>query len=163
MTANLTHFTAWLVNDPSCLDQDCMDVTVLEDELISEGPNGEIREADWASNGPQVFYAVTTVNAREGDAQDGTDEAKDLLSEAGWTVTGKWAPTDNAYTVTVERDADAHDGIEVGDRVILPLNFIPADWSRAGEVVEVSSQTIVVHLDDGHRQELPTDEVTRTA
>jgi hypothetical protein len=99
MTA--THFTAWLVNDTSCLDQPCMDVTVLEDDLIGEDP--EDRGA-WSSNGNTHFYAVTTVDARDGDDADGVTQAEELLRAAGWRTVGQWDVTTSAYVVTVERD-----------------------------------------------------------
>ena len=51
----------------------------------------------------------------------------------------------------------------VGARVTVPDYAVPDDWARAGEIVEVNDETVVVELDDGHRQELPTDEVTVTA
>ncbi|MGP4114644.1 hypothetical protein ACTWP5_27510 [Streptomyces sp. 4N509B] len=94
------HFTAWLVNDRSALETDYMDVTVIEDELIGGDPEDETA---WASHGDQQFHAVTTVDARDGDAEDGIREAVDLLDDAGWRVVGKWEATPNAYTATVER------------------------------------------------------------
>lgn len=115
-----THFTAWLVNDTSALDQDCMDVTILEDE-ISGYRDGEIsgeydphtgeaaieqtEQPIWSSTSQQVFYAVTTVNAKDGDVKDGCDEAETLMAQAGWRIVGDWDAVDNAYIVTVERDA----------------------------------------------------------
>ncbi|MFF3547093.1 hypothetical protein ACFYXD_35310 [Streptomyces platensis] len=97
------HFTAWLVNDPSALDQPCMDIAILEDELIAGDPEDD---GSWGtdSSKPTAFYAVTKVDARDGDAQDGIDEAEDLMSAAGWRTVGNWDTVDNAYIVTVERD-----------------------------------------------------------
>lgn len=97
------HFTAWLVNDPSALDQPCMDVAILEDQLIGMDPEDE---SAWAtdSSKPTAFYAVTTVDARHGDAEDGCDQAEDLMRAAGWKTVGQWDTVDNAYIVTVERD-----------------------------------------------------------
>jgi hypothetical protein len=99
------HFTAWLVNDPSALDQACMDVTILEDQLIGANPEDD---AAWStdSSKPTALYAVTTVDARDGDAEDGCDEAEDLMREAGWRTVGAWEAVDNAYIVTVERNED---------------------------------------------------------
>jgi hypothetical protein len=99
MTA--THFTAWLVNDPSALDADACDVTVIEDELIGGDPEDD---GDWSSHGEEQFRAVTTVDARDGDIQDAIKEAEALLAAAGWSIVGEWDSADNAYTVTVERD-----------------------------------------------------------
>lgn len=48
----------------------------------------------------------------------------------------------------------------VGARATVPADSIPEDWASTGEVVEVNTETVVVELDGGHRQELPTDEVT---
>jgi hypothetical protein len=98
------HFTAWLVNAPSALDQPCMDVTILEDQLIGANPEDE---GAWSTDTskPTAFYAVTSIDARDGDAEDGCDEAEDLMREAGWRTVGNWEAVDNAYIVTVERDA----------------------------------------------------------
>jgi hypothetical protein len=98
------HFTAWLVNDASALDQDCMDLTILEDELRGEDPTDD---GNWSTDTskPTAFYAVTTVSAEDGDIDDAITEAVDLMATAGWSIVGKWDTTDNAYIVTVERDA----------------------------------------------------------
>lgn len=50
----------------------------------------------------------------------------------------------------------------VGARCTVPEYSVPEDWNRSGEIVEVNDETVVVELDDGHRQELPTEEVTIT-
>jgi hypothetical protein len=99
----IRHFTAWLVNIPSCLDQDFMDLTVLEDELIGDPDDG-----NWATDSSKepAFYAITTVDALDGDVEDAQREAKELLTAAGWSIVGDWDVTDNAYVVTVERDED---------------------------------------------------------
>lgn len=103
MSNSPRHFTAWLVNDPSCLDQGCMDITIWEDALIGGDPE---RDGDWATDSTkdQSFYAVTTVDARDGDVQDAMDEAATLMGAAGWHTVGKWDAVDNAYIVTVARD-----------------------------------------------------------
>lgn len=102
MNSTITHFTAWLVNDTSCLDQGCMDVTILQDKLIGGDP---ANERDWACDAsvPALFYAVTTVNAQDGDIDDAITESKDLMENAGWRIVGDWDAVDNAYIVTVER------------------------------------------------------------
>ncbi|GAX57262.1 hypothetical protein [Streptomyces olivochromogenes] len=100
----LTHFTAWLVNDTSALDQPCMDVTVIEDQAISYKQDEEGNETPvWASQGDQKFYAVTTVDARDGDIDDAQTETEALLAASGWKTVGDWDVTDNAYIVTVEK------------------------------------------------------------
>lgn len=48
----------------------------------------------------------------------------------------------------------------VGARITVPADSIPEDWARTGEIVEVNPETVVVELAGGHRQELPTDDVT---
>ena len=60
----------------------------------------------------------------------------------------------------VARIAPLEEAMTVGTRVTVPDYSIPEDWAHAGEIVEVNSETVVVALDDGHRQELPADEVT---
>ena len=98
------HFTAWMVNAPSALDQGCMDITILEDELIGADPEDD---GAWSTDTskPTAFYTVTTIDARDGDAEDGCDEAEDLMRDTGWRTVGNWEAVDNAYIVTVERDA----------------------------------------------------------
>ncbi|MGW8851571.1 hypothetical protein ACWGNE_27805 [Streptomyces xiamenensis] len=95
-----THFTAWLVNDLSALETEFIDITVIEDELIGGNPE---REDDWASQGDQVFHAVTSVSAEDGDIDDAKSEARHLIETAGWRIAGEWRVTSNAYLVTVER------------------------------------------------------------
>jgi hypothetical protein len=97
-----THFTAWLVNDTSCLDQPCMDITVLEDELLGEDPADH---AAWTtdSSKPIAFHALTTVDARDGDIDRGIAEAEAAMDAAGWRIVGAWDAVDNAYIVPVER------------------------------------------------------------
>ncbi|MBB1253065.1 hypothetical protein H3146_06735 [Streptomyces sp. OF3] len=100
MTAR--HFTAWLVNDPSCLDTAACDVTVLEDQLIGGDPDSD---DDWStdSSKPIAFHATTTIDARDGDIDQAISEAEQLMDEAGWKTAGDWKPVPNAYIVTVER------------------------------------------------------------
>jgi len=103
-----THFTAWLVNAPSDLDGDFIDVTVLEDKAVSYDVDEDGNETPaWGtdSSKPTAFYAVTTVDAKNGDVRDAIDEAEELMAAAGWSVTGTWDTVPNAYIVTVERDA----------------------------------------------------------
>src|SRR5690348_13396099 len=112
----VTHFTAWLVTDTSALDQPCMDVTVIEDQAISYKQDEEGNETPvWASQGDQKFYAVTTVDAHDGDAEDGIGEAESLMLAAGWKTVGEWEAVDNAYIVTVEYDGDYRHTIETTD------------------------------------------------
>ena len=99
--SEVKHFTAWLVNARSCLDQDNMDVTVLEDELTgAENPDDP---GDWATDGTKdpAFYAVTSVDARDGETDDAIREAEGLLAAAGWTVAGPWAGVDCGYIAVV--------------------------------------------------------------
>lgn len=51
--------------------------------------------------------------------------------------------------------------ITAGSRIVIPAHSVPEDWPTTGEAVEVGAETIVVELDNGRRQELPADEVTR--
>lgn len=140
------HFTAWLVNVPSCLDQPFMDLTVLEDELI--GGDAE-DDAEWATDGSKepAFYAITTVNALDGDDEDGQREAKELLTDAGWSIVGDWDVTDNAYVITVERD-DISDEAAPTTTAWLTLD---AGCLIHGQGVEVG---IIDHTHDGDREVL---------
>ncbi|MGW3491867.1 helix-turn-helix domain-containing protein [Streptomyces sp. NPDC001054] len=119
MTAQ--HFTAWMTNDWSCLEGDDMDVSVLEDEAVSyreeilsedwDPATGdvvrEVRETPmWESNGNRVFWALTGVDAREGDVEEGIKVAEELLDAAGWRRVGDWEATTSSYIVTVEYDGD---------------------------------------------------------
>ncbi len=99
------HFTAWMCNDPSCLDTPFMDVTVLEDMLVNGDPE---KDSEWSSDStkPVAFFARTTVDAKEGDAQAGIDQAEELMSAAGWRTVGGWDALDTAYVCTVVKDED---------------------------------------------------------
>jgi hypothetical protein len=101
------HFTAWMATGSSVLDQPNMDVTIIEDALT--GADGDDPRA-WSSgvpgDAPHPFYAMTEINAREGDAEDGIKAAEALMAAAGWRVVSKWEATPDAYTATVERDEE---------------------------------------------------------
>ena len=100
-----THFTAWLVNDASCLDQSNCDLTVLEDQLIGADPEDD---GSWSTDTSKdtALYAVTDVDASDCDIEDAINQAEQMLAAAGWTIAGtSWEAVDNAYIVTVERTA----------------------------------------------------------
>lgn len=99
------HFTAWVVNDPASLDTGCMDVTVIPDVIGGyRDMNGE-EEPVWSSDStrPHAFHAVTSVDAKEGDGEDGCSEAETLMLAAGWRVVGEWDTFPNSFAATVER------------------------------------------------------------
>lgn len=48
----------------------------------------------------------------------------------------------------------------IGTAVTVPYYAVPEDWAHQGEIIETNGETVVVELTDGHRQELPADEVT---
>jgi hypothetical protein len=50
--------------------------------------------------------------------------------------------------------------VKVGARVTVPAHAVPEDWPATGEAIEVGEETTVVELDNGRRQEIPSDEVT---
>jgi hypothetical protein len=101
-----THFTAWLVNDTSALETAACDITILQDEINGYRTDDEGNETtpEWTSTDTQMFHAVTTVDAKEGDINDAITEATDLMSKAGWTTVGDWEAVDIAYVITVERN-----------------------------------------------------------
>jgi len=121
MTAE-RHYTAWMTNDPSCVPNGFMDVTVLEDEAVSYRGQAISEEYDpeagellketeevpvWESRGEQKFYAETSIAVRDedgnpGDAADGIREAESLMEKAGWKVVGEWEATPTSYVATVE-------------------------------------------------------------
>jgi len=94
------HFTAWLCNIPSMLDQPNMDINVLEDELIGDPEEGEVA---WACiGGESAFYAVTDMPADDYEGNP-LPEAERILTEAGWARAGEWSSVDTGYTLTVTR------------------------------------------------------------
>lgn len=119
---NPRHYTAWMTNDPSCVPNGLMDVTVIEDEAVDyreevvseeyDPASGEVvketREVPvWESRGAHMFYAETSVAVRDedgsaGDASVGMREAEALMEKAGWRVVGDWEATPTSYVATVE-------------------------------------------------------------
>ncbi|BFP50049.1 hypothetical protein KCMC57_64170 (plasmid) [Kitasatospora sp. CMC57] len=101
-----THFTAWLVDDRSCLDQDNCDVTVLADDITTvidyDGNGFEVEKPEYSSTGAPVFYGITGVDARDGNVDDAIREAEQMLDAAGWVVTGTWEAVGTSYVVEVE-------------------------------------------------------------
>jgi hypothetical protein len=105
MTA--THFTAWLTVDTTCLTGPVCDVAVLQDEAVSYRADQDGTESPvWGSTGDPLFHADTTVDAKDGDHDDAIKQAKELLDNAGWTITGDWDTVDTGYIATVERDTE---------------------------------------------------------
>ncbi|MBQ1165512.1 hypothetical protein KBZ21_46815, partial [Streptomyces sp. A73] len=51
------------------------------------------------------------------------------------------------------------DTMTIGTRVTVPDYSVPEGRALAGEIVEKNDETVIVELDDGHRQELPTNEI----
>lgn len=96
---NTGYYTAWLTNAPSALDGTLTEVTVLPDKIVGERDG----QPDRTSVGNPLFHAVTTVDARDGDEDQATREAEDLLTPAGWRLTGDWRGVTTGCTVTVER------------------------------------------------------------
>jgi prevent-host-death family protein len=72
----------------------------------------------------------------------------DIVLTRNGTPVARIAPLENSVPITV------------GTRITVPDYSVPEDWTRDGEVVEVGEETVVVELDNGHRQELPLDEIT---
>ncbi|NUP24161.1 MAG: hypothetical protein HOZ81_50515 [Streptomyces sp.] len=99
-----THFTAWLVNDRTCLDQDNCDITVLADDITTDyGPDdSEAEKTVYSSTGEPLFYAVTGVSARDGDGDAAIREAEELLADSGWRITGSWEAVGTGGVVEVE-------------------------------------------------------------
>lgn len=98
------HFTAWITTDASALDNDLCDVVVFADEVIALGFDEDGNEAPvWASNGPRLYAATTSITPSEDRAEDLIAEAEQLLAEAGWTIEGTWEAVKTGYTATVTR------------------------------------------------------------
>lgn len=95
----MQHFTAWITSDPSCLDQPNMDVVVLADILVGEPDDDNA----WTSTSDQQFTAATSVPADGGDIQAAICEVADLLTDAGWEITGGWSDVPTGYIATVTR------------------------------------------------------------
>ncbi|MGW5353385.1 hypothetical protein ACWERV_23100 [Streptomyces sp. NPDC004031] len=111
MNPDSAHFTAWITKDPQFLETDRMDVLIMEDTVMvpQTTPDGR-RIQIWETDGNMVFYAVTSVDAREGDVYDAMKEAELLMQQAGWRTVGPWglvpeAPNDHEYIATVEPNA----------------------------------------------------------
>lgn len=97
--SDITHFRAWLVNDP--LDQENCDIFILEDKCIGE-PGDECSWSTDTTKNP-AFYALAAVNAKDGAIEDACREAERVMRLAGWQTVGDWETTANAYTATVVR------------------------------------------------------------
>lgn len=93
-----THFTAWITNDPSFLAGDYIDVIVLADK---EGGERNGRPV-WVSVGDPLFHADTTVRPDGSADKEAEEQAKALLEQAGWQVTGDFEGVTTGYIATVE-------------------------------------------------------------
>lgn len=48
----------------------------------------------------------------------------------------------------------------IGDRVVVDDEQVPEEWAKAGEIIEMDTQSYTVRLDDGHLSEVLYDQVT---
>lgn len=101
MTTVTTHFTVWVCNDPSSLEGSNCDVEVKADKPLAYYDDEQ--RISWESTGDPLLRAVTSVDARDGDIDQALREAKGMLEEAGWEITGKWEALADAYVAEVER------------------------------------------------------------
>ncbi|MFD3970347.1 type II toxin-antitoxin system Phd/YefM family antitoxin [Streptomyces cyaneofuscatus] len=89
----------------------------------------------------------------------GIEEARKTLGDLANEV----RYTGNTITLTrhgkpIAQLTPMETGMTVGTRVTIPDYAVPEDWACTGEITELNDETVVVLLDDGHRQELPVDE-----
>lgn len=61
---------------------------------------------------------------------------------------------DKGRYLLAQRREDAARAMSPGDPVRLPREMVPEDWPCTGVVEEIKEDTMVVELDDGHRQEV---------
>lgn len=137
----------------------------LSELLDQEAAAAVKRELDAASERIRRFGEQT------GDRQNARKYARVVIEDYtpserlnGVTATAKAAArtmSDVAAAVpTAETMQAVRAALAVGIEVTVPEHAVPEDWDRRGEVVELNEETVVVELRGGHRQELPTDEVT---
>lgn len=98
MTNTTKHYTAWLTNVRSALDQPNMDITILEDEAIGDPENGD---GTWACAGGEAVYYTVTDMAADDYWGDCTAVATNILRHAGWDTTDEWTSNDTGYAVSV--------------------------------------------------------------
>lgn len=99
------HFTAWLTNDPGCVETDVCELTVLQDTLIGQDPTDpRAWGTDTSMDAP--LFSLTSVDVRTGDIEDAVQEAEEILRHNGWTIVSDgWEPTVTSYIATVEKTA----------------------------------------------------------
>ncbi len=153
----MTHFTAWLTFDPTCLDGDTADVSVLADEAAGERTDEHGNTVtEWTSTGDPLFHADTGIH-HTGDRQKIADRAQELLAAEGWDVAAdKWADVPTGLVIEVTYTPT------VGDRVIVADGAVRASSPNTGAVVKDvdDDDTVMVELDDHHYVTVPIDQLT---
>ncbi|MGW1015561.1 type II toxin-antitoxin system prevent-host-death family antitoxin [Streptomyces niveus] len=99
------------------------------------------------------------MSSKEVGIEDARKTLGDLANEVRYTGTSVIL-TRNGKQVARIAPLEPAMAITVGTRVTVPEYSVPEDWTRQGEVTEATDDTVVVKLDDGHKQELPRDEVS---
>ena len=103
----MSHYTAFVTTDPTCLDGEYCDVVILTDEVMgwhnsTDGDGKTTSKPIWESSGPQMYSAPTTVRTDE-DHDDAIKDAVGILATAGWHIVGQWEAIATGYCATVER------------------------------------------------------------
>ncbi|TFI30180.1 type II toxin-antitoxin system prevent-host-death family antitoxin [Streptomyces sp. 4R-3d] len=98
------------------------------------------------------------MSSKEVGIEDARKTLGDLANEVRYTGASVIL-TRNGKPVARIAPLEPPMAVTVGTRVTVPEYSVPEDWARKGEIIEATDEAVVVELDDGHKQELPRDEV----
>lgn len=102
----MTNFVAALATQSDVVSGDYCDVSVLTATVINFREDNEGNEIpEYGMDGGVAMDAIDTTVLTSGDDADALTDADRILAENGWTRTGDWEASDNAYYADVERNA----------------------------------------------------------
>lgn len=123
-----------------------------------EAPAPEIAAVEAARE--RKFY-VALLDAQADDALTNALAAARAAGHGANRLAERAAPAvSRPVALRMMSPARVAEHYQVGALVTVPPHSVPDDWARDGEIIELTDETAIVGLTDGHRQELPRDELT---
>lgn len=100
-----TTYTAALATASDVVANGLCDVSVVENEVITyrQGSDGYDIPVYGMTSTVALDAVETTVRTDADSYGDAETEADDILAANGWTRTGDWEPSDNAYYAPVAK------------------------------------------------------------
>lgn len=100
-------YSAVICNQADSVEGDFCDVAVVEQDIYYKLDSNTGAEIEHRVPADRLAMDTTQLTTARIDAEDRDElamqEAKTVLAENGWSLTGQWQDTDNALYANVER------------------------------------------------------------